>query len=98
MTMEQNNKGCRVDLNSGKGNGSFKQHNEYMREYCRSHGNVAMVNGRRLGEATLLENMGPLQTPRLMMGMGGSALPNDTTDQWSLVPMWKVARYKLSQN
>ena len=69
-----------------------------MREFHRSHADVAMVNGVRLDEAAFLESLWPLQIRRTIMETGGSALPNDTTDRSPLVPMWKVARYKLSQN
>ena len=98
MTMEWNNRDYQFDSNGGNSEGSFEQHNEHMRGFRKSHANVAMVNAPRLDEAALLERMRPLQVSRIMMETGGSALPNDTTDQSDLVPMWKVARYKLSQN
>ena len=96
--MEWNNRNDRFDPNGGNGRGSFEQHSECMREFRRSHADVAMVNAPRCGESALLESMRPLQVRRTMIETGGSALPNDTTDRSALVPMWKVARYKLSQN
>ena len=100
MTMEWNNRNYRFDPNSGNGMVSFEEHNGRMTEFRGSHANVALViNGPRLDEAALLESLRPLQVCRSMIEeTGGSALPNDTTDQSPLVPMWKVAHYKLSQN
>ena len=98
MTMKWNSRDYWFDPNGGNGRESFEEHNERMREFHSSHANVAMVNGPRLDEAALLERMQSLQVCHTMMETGGSALPNDTTDQSALVPMWKVAWYKLSQN
>jgi hypothetical protein len=69
-----------------------------MREFRRAHADVALVNGPRLDESALLERMESLQVRHTIMETGGSALPNDTTDQLALIPMWKVAWYKLSKN
>jgi len=96
--MKWNNRNDRFDLNGGNGRDSFEQHNESMREFRGSHAEVAMVNAPRCDESALLRSMQPLQVRRTMMETGGSALPNDTTDRSPLVPMWKVAWYKLSQN
>ena len=98
MTMKWNNRNEWFDSNGGNGNSSFEHHNECMTEFRSSHADVAMVNGPRLDQAALLESMELLQVRRTMMETGGSVLPNDTTDQSDLVPMWKVARYKLSKN
>jgi len=95
--MEWNNRNEQFDPNGGNGKGSFEQHNESIREFRRSHADVAMVNGPRLDEATLLERMLYLRV-NYVVETGGSALPSDTTDRSALVPVWKVARYKLSQN
>jgi len=98
MTMERNSRKDRFDSNSGNGRGSFEEHDERMREFRRSHADVAMVNAPRLDEAAFLESLRPLRVSRIMIETGGSALPNDTTDRSALVPMWKVARYKIWQN
>ena len=95
--MEWNNRNDRFDLNGGNGRDSFEQHNESMREFRGSHAEVAMVNAPRLDEAAFLESLLFLRV-NYIMETGGSALPNDTTDRSPLVPTWKVARYKLSQN
>lgn len=87
-------------LNSSGGNGSnrFQEHNERMTELRRSHANVAMVNGPRCDEAAFLASLPPLQVRRITMETGGSRLLNGTSDWSALVPVLKVARYKLSQN
>ncbi len=97
MTTKWSNRDYRFDPNGGNGNGSFEQHNESMREFRRSHADVAMVNGLRLDEATFLESLLYLRV-NYVVETGGSALPSDTTDRSALVPVWKVAQYKLSQN
>ena len=98
MTMKWNSRNDRFDPNGGNGRESFEAHNESMREFRRPHADVATVNGPRLDEDALLERMESLQVHHAMMEMGGSALPNDIMDRSPLVPIWKVARYKLSQN
>ena len=98
MTMKWNSRNDWFDPNGGNGRESFEEHNESMREFRRSHADVAVVNGPRLDEAALLERMGSLQVSHTMMETGGSRLLNDTTDWSALVPVLKVAGYKLSQN
>ena len=98
MAMKWKNRDYRFNPNGGNGSGSFEEHDERAREFRRSHADVAMVNAPRCDESALLESMKPLQVRRTMMEAGGSAFPNDTTDRSALVPVWKVARYKLSQN
>jgi len=98
MTMEWNNRDYRFDSNGGNGSGSFQEHDQRMRGFRGSHADVAMVNAPRHDEPGLLGSMEPLQVRHTMMETGGSALPNDITDQSPLVPILKVARYKLSQN
>ena len=95
--MEWNNRNDRFDLNGGNGRDSFEEHNERIREFRRSHADVALVNGPRLDKASFLESLLFLRV-NYVVETGGSALPNDTTDRSPLLPTWKVARYKLSQN
>ncbi len=97
MAMEWNNRNDWFDPNGGNGRESFEEHNESMREFRRSHADVALANGPRLDEAAYLDSLLFLRV-NYTMETGGSVLPNDTSDQSPLVPMWKVARYKLSQN
>ncbi len=98
MAMKWNNNDYQFDPNGGNGGESFKEHNKRMREFHSSHADVAMVNGLRLGEAALLERMESLQVSHTIMETGGSRLLNGTMDWSALVPVLKVARYKLSQN
>ena len=97
MTIEWNNRNVRFDPNSGKNRSSFQEHDRQMREFRKSHADVALVNGSRLDEATFLESMLFLRV-NYIMETGGSALPEGTSDQLPLVPLSRVARYKLSQN
>ena len=97
MAMEWNNKGYQFDSNGGNGRESFEVHDERMREFRSSHADVATVNGPRLDEAAYLDSLLFLRV-NYTMETGGSALPDDTSDQSPLVPMWRVAWYKLSQN
>jgi len=95
--MEWNNRGYQFDPNGGNGNGSFQEHDRQMREFRMSHADVALVNGPRLDEAAYLDSLLFLRV-NYTVETGGSALPDDISDQSPLVPMWRVARYKLSQN
>ncbi len=97
MTMERNDRNEWFDSNGGNGNGSFQEHDRQMREFRRSHADVALVNGPRLDEAAFLDSLLYLRI-NYIPETGGSALPDDTSDQSPLVPIWRVARYKLSQN
>ena len=63
-----------------------------MREFRRSHANVAMVNGPRLDESALLASVRLLQVPRTMMETGGARHHVSPEDWSTLVPVWKVAR------
>ena len=98
MTMERNNRNYQFDPNGGNGRRSFQEHDERMRGFRRSHTGVAMVNAPRWDKATLIENMEPLPVSRTMMETGGSRFLNGTADWAALVPVLRVARYKLSHN
>ena len=97
MTMEWDNISDRFNLNGGNSRESFEEHNESMREFRRSHTNIALINRPRLDKATFLESLLFLRI-NSVTETGGSALPNEAIDQPSLGLMQKVARYKLSQN
>jgi hypothetical protein len=77
---------------------SFQEHNEYMRDFRHSHASVATVNAPRYGESALLRKTMPFQVGHSLMEARESRFPNDVTDWSALVPVPKVARYKLSQN
>ena len=78
--------------------GSFKEHDERMKMFHKSHTNVAMANGPMFNKLALIESMRPLQARYAMAETGGSRLPNGTTDWSALVPALKVAPYRLSSN
>ena len=77
---------------------SFKEHDERMKMFRRSHTNVAMANSPKFNKLALIESMRPLPAHYAMAETGRSRLPNDTTDWAALVPALKVARYKISSN
>ncbi len=77
---------------------SFKEHDERMKMFRRSHTNVAMANGPRFNELALIESMRPLPAHYAIAETVGSRLPNGTMDWAALVPALKVARYKISPN
>ncbi len=97
MTMEWNNRTYLFNPNGGSSKGSFQEHERQMREFRTSHADIALINGPRLDEATFLGSLLFLRV-NYVTETGGSALPDDTSDRSPLVPIWKVARYKLSQN
>lgn len=98
MTTKWNNREYRFETNSENGNGYFQEHNERMRQFRGAHANIAMVNAPRLDEPALLESMERLQARCTIRETGGSRLAGGTTDWSALVPVLKVAQYKLSQN
>ncbi len=98
MIMEWNNGDYRFDFNGGNSNSSFEQHNECMREFRSSHADVALVNQPKRDELARLDSMLPLQVPHPIMETGGSRFLSGTADWSALVPVLRVARYKLSQN
>jgi len=77
---------------------SFPEHNEYMRWFRRTHADVAWVNQPKRDELVRLDSMRPLQVTHPIMETGGSRFHSSTTNWSVLVPVWKVAQYKLSQN
>ncbi len=98
MTREWNGRNNWLNPNGGNGKGSCREHDERMREFHRSHAKVAMVNAPRCDQATLIERMELLPVSRTMVKTGGSRFFSGVTDWLALVPVLRVARYKLSQN
>lgn len=98
MTMARNNRNYQFDPNGGNGRSSFQEHDEHMRGFRRYHAGVAMVNAPRWDKATLIESMEPLPVSRLVTETGGSRFINGTVDWSALVPVLKVAQYKISHN
>ncbi|GEM_PF-5537458 len=62
MTTGRNSTVYRFDLNGGNENDTFNRHNECMREFRRSHPNVALVNEPRLDKAGFLKRLPSVQT------------------------------------
>ncbi len=87
MTMERSNN--RV---------SFPEHNEYMSWFRRAHAEVAWANKPKRDELVRLDSMRPLPVSDIIIEMGGSRFHRSTTNWSVLVPVWKVAQYKLSPN
>ena len=98
MTMKWSSRDYRFDPSDGNGRGSFQEHNKCVRGFRKSHADVAMVNGQRLDEVGFLESLRHLPVRRTVIETGRSRLANGTMDWSALVPIFKVARYKLSQN
>jgi len=98
MTMERNNRNYHFDPNGGNSRSSFQEHNEYMSRFRRAHANVAWTNKPKRDELARLDSMLPLQGPHPIMKTGGSRFPDGTVDWSDLVPVLRVAQYKLSKN
>lgn len=98
MTNKWSNRNEWIGSNGGNSSVSFEEHNEHMREFCRSHADLTMVNAPRCDEAASLRSMRFLRVCCTMLGTGGSALLGDMTDRSALIPVLGVARYKLTQN
>ena len=97
MATERNNRTYRFNPNGRNSGSSFLEHDSQMREFRTAHADIALVNGPRLNEAAFLDSLLFLRINHIDEA-GGSAFPDDTSDQSPLVPIWKVAEYKLSQN
>ena len=77
----------------------FPKHNDYMRAFRRAHAGVAMGNNMRQNEPGLLERTRPLPANRVIMAeTGGARFLSDITDRSALIPVLKVAKYKLTSN
>ena len=98
MAMRRNNGNYRLSHVGGNCGESFYEHDEHMRVFCRSHANASMVNAPRCDESSLIEVMRLLEVKRTIIETGGSRFPNSATEWSTLLPLLKVARYKLSQN
>ena len=94
MTMEWKNRDYRFGRNS---RGSFQEHNRQMRQFRSSHADVALANGQRPDQAAYLEGLLFLRV-NYLEETGGSMLPNGAFNGASLVPMRRVAGYRLANN
>ena len=98
MTMEWNSRDYRFNQNGGNDMDMIKGHNERMSEFRSTHTSISMVNAPRLSDAALIGNMESLEVGRNMLEEGGSIFLEGAEFWSALVPVLKVARYKLSQN
>ena len=98
MKMEWHTGDYRFAPSGGNGGDAFAEHAECMRRFLGSHGDLAMVNGPRCGKPALPESNFHLSVQRFMTKSGGARFPNDATDWVTLVPVLKMAQYKLSPN
>lgn len=98
MRVRQNNTRDWFGLGGGNRRVSFEEHNEYMRWFRQAHAEVAWSNRPKADELARLESMLPLRVNRATVDTGGSRFCHDAVDWSALVPLWKVASYKLSSN
>ena len=78
---------------------SFPGHNEYMSWFRRAHAEVAWANKPKRDELARLDSMRHLPVSDIIIEMGGSRSLSSTVMDWAaLVPILKVAQYKLSPN
>jgi len=77
---------------------SYAEHNEYMKRFRRAHANVAWSNKPKCDELARSDSMQHLKVTHPMIGTGGSGFPSGTANWSTLVPVFKVASYKLSPN
>ena len=98
MTTEGNNGDHQFKPIKANGEDSFEEHNNQMKAFRQSHGDVAMVNGPRCNRLGILKNTQPLQLPSMITQIDTGGIKNDIDDWWVLVDALQVAEYKLSQN
>lgn len=75
-----------------------EEHNESMKVFRGSHGDIVLANAPRYGEAARLERTQPLKVSYSVMETGGARSPSGITDWSALMPTWKVAPHRFSQN
>jgi hypothetical protein len=98
MTTKRNNREHQFNTMKANGEDSFQDHNNYMKAFRRSHGDVAMVNEPRCNSLSILEITQPLQLPRMITQIDTGGTKYDIDDWWVLVDALQVAEHKLSQN
>jgi len=98
MTTERNNRDHQFNTMKANGEDSFQDHNNYMKAFRRSHGDVTMVNGPRCNRLSILEMTQPLQLPSIVTQIDTGGTKQHIDDWWVLVDALQVAEHKLSQN
>jgi len=77
---------------------SYAEHNEYMKRFRMAHADIAWSNKPKCDELARLDSMRPLKVTYPMIETGGLRFHSGTTDWSTLVPVFRVASYKLSSN
>jgi len=98
MTTEGNNGDNQFKPIKANGEDSFEEHNNQMKAFRQSHGDVAMVNGPRCNRLGILEITQPLQLPRMITQIDTGGTKHYIDDWWVLVDALQVAEHKISQN
>jgi len=98
MATERNNRDYRFNPIKANGEDSFEEHNNYMKVFRQSHGDVTMVNGQRCNRLGILEITQLLQLPRMITQIDTGGTKHYIDDWWVLVDALQVAEHKISQN
>jgi len=77
---------------------SYAEHNESMKRFRKAHANIAWSNQPKCNELARLDSMLPLEVTYPLIETGGSRFHSGTTNWSTLVPVFRVASYKLSSN
>jgi hypothetical protein len=77
---------------------SFQEHNEDMRRLRKSHAQIELLNAPRYDKLAKLIRTQPADLSDIVIEAGGTRLFHSKIDWSVLVPVPKVAKYRLSQN
>jgi len=98
MKMESRHRDYCFDPSITNGRGSFQEHNEQMKAFCRSHTNIAVVNSPWYNQLGILKGTCPLQLRLFRKETGGSRLVNVIDDWSTLVPVLEERRHRFWKN
>jgi len=98
MKMESKQRDYCFDPNITNGRGSFQEHNEQMKAFCRSHTNIAVVNSLWCNQLGILKGTYPLQLHLARKETGGSRLVNGIADWSTFVPVLEKRRHRFWKN
>ena len=76
----------------------FQEHNENMRGFYESHARIELLNAPRYDKIAKLIRTRPADLSDIVIEAGGTRLFHSKIDWSVLVPVPKVAKYRLSQN
>jgi hypothetical protein len=77
---------------------SFREHNEHMRIFRKSHADIAMTNAAPCGERPVPANTLSLQLSHIVRKKEGSKLLIGAEERSAIVPMWSMTTREFSQN